>query len=70
MWRSLGWDALRPHLARTKFQANSLFRESIIYPEEACREALINAIAHHVSSVKPTIPQCIAFYSHVDRELH
>ena len=40
------WDSLRPHLARTRFQSTGLFRESLIYPELACREALVNAIAH------------------------
>ena len=40
------WETLRPHLARTRFQPNALFRESIMYPEVACREALINSIAH------------------------
>ena len=40
------WDALRPYLARTRFQSTGLFRESLIYPESACREALVNAIAH------------------------
>ena len=40
------WEILRPHLARTRFQSTGLFRESIIYPELACREALVNAIAH------------------------
>ena len=40
------WELLRPHLARTRFQSTGLFRESIIYPEFACREALVNAIAH------------------------
>ena len=40
------WEALRPHLARTKFQSTGLFRESVIYPESACREALVNAVAH------------------------
>lgn len=46
------WDALKPHVARTKFQANSIFRESIIYPEDACRETLINAIAHRDYSIE------------------
>ena len=40
------WDSLRPHLARTRFQSTGIFRESLIYPEFACREALVNAIAH------------------------
>lgn len=40
------WEALRPYLARTRFQSTGLFRESLIYPEAACREALVNAIAH------------------------
>lgn len=40
------WDALRPYLARTRFQSTGLFSESLIYPEAACREALVNAIAH------------------------
>ena len=40
------WDSLRPYLARTRFQSTGLFRESLIYPESACREALVNAIAH------------------------
>lgn len=40
------WDALRPFLARIRFDSSGLFRESLIYPEVACREALVNAIAH------------------------
>lgn len=40
------WNTLRPHLARTRFETSGLFRESLIYPEVACREALVNAIAH------------------------
>ena len=40
------WDSIRPYLARTRFQSTGLFRESLIYPEAACREALVNAIAH------------------------
>lgn len=40
------WEAIRPYLARTNLQSSGLFRESLIYPEVACREALVNAIAH------------------------
>ena len=40
------WDTLRPYLARTRFQVTGFFRERLIYPESACREALVNAIAH------------------------
>lgn len=40
------WENLRPYLARTRFGSSGLFRESLIYPESACREALVNAIAH------------------------
>ncbi len=41
------WEALRPFLAyKTVFGANSKFEQKYIYPEDACREALLNAIAH------------------------
>lgn len=40
------WETLRPYLARTRFQSTGVFRERLIYPEAACREALVNAIAH------------------------
>lgn len=70
MWKSLGniveivesaWDTLRPHLARTRFQPNALFRESIIYPEEACREALINAVAHRDYSLEGKSIEIVIF---------
>lgn len=41
-----GWELIRPHLTETRFSGDALFRTQIIYPEAACREALINAIAH------------------------
>lgn len=40
------WDLLRPHLTDTKFSQDAKFRNQIMYPELACREALINAITH------------------------
>ncbi len=40
------WDLLRPHLTDTKFSDDALFKKQIMYPEFACREALINAITH------------------------
>lgn len=40
------WDLLRPHLTDTKFSQDAMFRNQIMYPELACREALVNAITH------------------------
>jgi ATP-dependent DNA helicase RecG len=40
------WDLLRPHLTDTKFSQDAMFRTQIMYPELACREALVNAITH------------------------
>ena len=40
------WDELRPHLVVTHFQDDARFRTTFLYPELACREALVNAIAH------------------------
>lgn len=40
------WDLLRPHLTDTKFSQDAMFRTQIMYPELACREALVNAVTH------------------------
>lgn len=40
------WDLLRPHLTDTRFSQDGLFKNQIMYPELACREALVNAITH------------------------
>jgi len=40
------WELLRPHLTDTKFSEDALFKTQILYPELACREALINSITH------------------------
>lgn len=39
------WEILRPNLTETRF-TDALFKTQIIYPEYACKEALINAITH------------------------
>ncbi len=41
------WEGLKPFIAhKTVFGADSKFEQQYIYPEEACREALVNAIVH------------------------
>lgn len=40
------WNLIRPHLVETRFSQDARFQTQIIYPELACKEALINAIAH------------------------
>lgn len=41
-----GWDALRPYLVQPVFGKDARFSQTVTYPEHACREALVNAIAH------------------------
>jgi ATP-dependent DNA helicase RecG len=40
------WDELRPYLIETRLGPDGRFQEQVRYPEDACREALTNAIAH------------------------
>jgi ATP-dependent DNA helicase RecG len=41
------WEMMRPYLAyKTEFGADAKFEQKYIYPEDACREAILNAIAH------------------------
>jgi len=42
----VAWDTLRPYLARTRLVESGIFAESLVYPDDACQEALINAVAH------------------------
>jgi ATP-dependent DNA helicase RecG len=46
------WDTLRPYLTQTKLVESGIFRENLVYPEEACREGLINAVAHRDYSIE------------------
>lgn len=41
------WENLRPYLAyKTEFGSNAKFEQKYTYPEDACKEAILNAIAH------------------------
>lgn len=46
------WEALRPALSETRYSDDGLFKTQVIYPEPACREALINAITHRDYSLE------------------
>jgi ATP-dependent DNA helicase RecG len=46
------WELLRPHLTETRFSKEAVFRSQIMYPELACREALVNAVAHRDYSIE------------------
>ncbi|MFM7153445.1 MAG: ATP-binding protein [Bacteroidota bacterium] len=46
------WEALRPALSETRYSSDGLFKTLVIYPEPACREALINAISHRDYSLE------------------
>jgi ATP-dependent DNA helicase RecG len=41
-----GWDSVRPQLVQTRLGRAARFESTMMYPELACREALVNAIAH------------------------
>jgi ATP-dependent DNA helicase RecG len=46
------WELLKPNLTETRFSKDAIFKTQIIYPELACREALINAITHRDYSME------------------
>jgi ATP-dependent DNA helicase RecG len=41
------WERFRPYLAyKTEFSADATFEQRYIYPEDACKEVIFNALAH------------------------
>lgn len=40
------WEKLRPYLVQTKLSSGAIFETRIMYPDLACQEAIINAVAH------------------------
>ena len=46
------WEILRQNLTETRFSKDAIFQPRMIYPELACREALINAITHRDYSLE------------------
>jgi ATP-dependent DNA helicase RecG len=46
------WEKLRPFLVQTKLSSGAVFEIKTMYPELACQEAIINAVAHRDYSVE------------------
>ncbi|HNZ64588.1 MAG TPA: ATP-binding protein [Smithella sp.] len=46
------WEKLRPFLVQTKLSSGAIFEKKIMYPEQACQEAIINTIAHRDYSME------------------
>lgn len=47
------WENLRPYLAyKTEFGSNAKFEQKFTYPEDACKETILNAIAHRDYSIQ------------------
>lgn len=60
------WEALRPHLVQTKFDKGGRFEQRSIYPELACREALLNSIAHRDYSDEGRATEVFVFSDHLE----
>jgi len=60
------WEALRPHLVQTKFDKIGRFEQRSIYPELACREALLNSIAHRDYADEGRATEVYVFTDHLE----
>jgi ATP-dependent DNA helicase RecG len=60
------WEALRPHLVHTRIDKSARFTQRSIYPELACREALLNAIAHRDYSDEGRGIEVYIFNTHLE----
>ena len=60
------WEGLRPYLVHTKFDKTGRFEQRSMYPELACREALLNAIAHRDYSEEGKGVEIYIFDSHLE----
>lgn len=60
------WEALRPHLVQTKFDKAGRFEQRSIYPELACREALLNSLAHRDYSDEGRSTEVFVFTDHLE----
>lgn len=60
------WEALRPHLVQTRMDKDARFEQRSIYPELACREALLNAIAHRDYSDEGRGTEVYIFDDHLE----
>lgn len=60
------WEELRPHLVQTRLGPEGLFEEQVRYPEDACREALTNALAHRDYSIEGRPVEIYVFDDRLD----
>ncbi|MEV4311283.1 ATP-binding protein [Actinocrispum sp. NPDC049592] len=60
------WDEIRPYLVETRLGPDGRFQEQVRYPEDACREALTNAIAHRDYSVEGRAIEVYVFDDRVE----
>jgi ATP-dependent DNA helicase RecG len=55
------WEEIRPYLVETRLGPDGRFEEQVRYPEDACREALTNAIAHRDYSIEGRATEVYVF---------